>query len=222
MNTIDWTPYYKLDEHREPCHAQMAYEPLMSPDQAILCMNFDTANTYQDYQNKLGFIPDIVHEFYNLELKYLTKFKDYSWAPTVLEVTPDKIFIEWNKITCNDIIQSGELLDTYCLNWKQQLKTIILDHLNEKVYRLSLYPHCFFIKDGQLTAFDCYMSFDFDNCVLPADKVKGLIHKTTEGRIAEASKDSVINMKTLFLKGLETHIKWPDNYLTEIYNELYN
>lgn len=216
-----WTPYYKLDENRMPCRAQMAYEPLINKEQNVMCMNFDTSNMYQDYKNNIGFIPPIVHNFYKMELKYLEKFKNYGWAPDVLDITQDKIFIRWNDVTCNDVINSGNSLDDICPTWKLQLKNAITDQLSERVYKLSLYPHCHFIDlQGQLRAFDCYMSFDFDNYFVDLEKINGLIHKQTEHRITESVANGNVDMKQFFLRALESHVVWPNNYLNTLYKEI--
>jgi hypothetical protein len=213
-----WTHYYKLDEFGKPCHAQMSYEPLINKERNVFCMNFDPNNSYQDYINKVGFIPEIVHELFDREVKYLTKFQKYSWAPEVLDIEGNKIYIRWYDNTCNDIINTGNTLPP---NWKDQLTHIIHDQLDEHVYKITQYPHCFYVDNtSTLHTFDLHACFDFDDYMMPWSKLKGIIHGSSEGRIAEVQSADMVNMRDMFLNSLRTHIKWPDNYLNEIYKLL--
>lgn len=210
-----WTHYYKLDELGKPCVAQMSYEPLINEERNVLCMNFDPANPYQDYLNKIGFVPEIVNELFDREVKYLTKFKDYVWSPEVLDITDNKIYIRWYDNTCNDTINSGKDLPS---DWKNQLTRIIHDQLAEQVYKITQYPHCFYVDaSNQLHTFDLHACFDFDDCLIPYTKIKGMIHTSSEGRVAEAENNGMVNMRDMFLNSLKTHIKWPDNHLQEVY-----
>jgi hypothetical protein len=213
----NWTRYYKLDEMGNPCITQMSYEPLLNPERNVLCMNFDPTNTYQDFMNTVGFIPEIVYELFDREVAYINKFQKYAWAPEVLEVVDNKIFIRWYDNTCNDIINTGGELPS---DWKEQLHTILQDQLNESVYKITQYPHCFYVNNGRLHTIDLHACFSFDDCLVPYSKIKGMIHKTTEHRIAEALDNDLVDMREMFLNSLRTHIKWPDNQLQIIYDKL--
>ena len=215
---MSWTYYYKLDEFGVPCQTQMSYEPLINKERNVFCMNFDPNNSYQDYMNKVGFIPEIVNELFDREVKYLTKFKDYKWVPEVLDITDKKIYIRWYDNTCNDIINTGQ--DLPC-DWKEQLSNIIQDQLSEHVYKITQYPHCFYIdSNNTLHTFDLHACFDFNDCLVPYNKLKGIIHGSSEHRITEAQQGEMISMRDMFLNSLSTHIKWPDNYLHEVYKSI--
>lgn len=213
-----WTHYNKLDDFGLPCHTQMSYEPLINKERTVFCMNYDINNPYQNYLNALGFVPEIVHELFDVEVKYLTKFQKYDWCPEVLDIEDKKIFFRWYDNTCNDIIQTGKELPA---SWKDQLSKIIHTQLEEKVYKVTQYPHCFYVDDNeQLRTFDFYGCFDFDNCVIPFSKIKGIISDKSIGRITEIQNGEMVSMRDMFLNSLRTHIKWPDNHLQEIYKSL--
>jgi hypothetical protein len=210
-----WTQYFKLNQDRIPCQAQMSYEPLINKERNVFCMNYDPTNSYQDYMNRLGFIPEMVHELFEREVKYLTKFQNYKWAPELLDVKDKKVYIRWYDNTCNDLIFSGQALPT---DWKQQLKTAIDDQLSERVYKITQYPHCFFVDDKDtLRTFDFYGCCDFDNDMVPYSKIKGMMVGRSAVRIEEAQDGELVSMGKIFLNSLKTHIKWPDDYLTEVY-----
>jgi len=213
-----WTHYNKLDDFGLPCHTQMSYEPLINQERNVFCMNFDPNNTYQDYMNTLGFIPEIVPELFNTEVKYLTQFQKYNWAPEILDIQKNRIYFRWYDNTCNDIIQTGKDLPD---GWKDQLSSIINNQLDDRVYKVTQYPHCFYVDDnGQLRTFDFYGCFDFDDCLVPFSKIKGIISDKSIGRITEVQTGEMVNMRDMFLNSLRTHIKWPDNHLHEIYKLL--
>jgi hypothetical protein len=196
----------------------MSYEPLINEKRNVFCMNYNVDNPYQDYLNRVGFVPEIVHELFDREVKFLTKFQKFSWAPEILDIVDKRIYIRWHDNTCNDVIQSGKELPS---GWKEQLNCIIRDQLHEQVYKVTQYPHCFYIdNDGQLGTFDFYGCFDFDDYLIPYSKIKGLISEHSEGRITEVQDGDMINLKDMFLNSLRTHIKWPDNHLNTIYNSL--
>jgi hypothetical protein len=205
-----WKQYYKLDEYGHPCHAQMSYEPLINKECTVFCMNFDPYNSYTNYLNRIGFIPEIVSDFFDREVEYLNRFQGYKWLPEVLDIdyTSRKIFFKWYNNTCNDIINAGNQLP---LDWKIQVEQIIKQQLENRVYKLTQYPHCFYIDDNALLhTFDFHASFDFDNCKIPYYKIKGLIHKDSMHRIEESLEEDRVDMKVMFENGLRYHIKWPE------------
>lgn len=211
-----WNHYYKLDKLGNPCQAQMSYEPLVSKDNTVFCMNFDTSNSYQDYLNKIGFVPEIAHEFFEREVTYLEKFQSYSWAPEILEIdySNRKIFFKWYNNTCNDIINTGKHLPN---DWKNQVSRIIREQLSQKVYKITQYPHCFYVDDNLIIrTFDFHACFDFDDCVIPYSKINGIIHKDSIGRIDEATSNGLVDMSVMFHNSLRTHITWPDNFLSTL------
>lgn len=211
-----WKHYYKLDGLGNPCQAQMSYEPLINEDRTIFCMNFDTTNLYQDYVNKLGFVPEIAHEFFEREVEYLTRFQSYSWTPELLEIDHinKKVFFKWYDNTCNDIINTGQELPA---DWKKQISTIIHDQLSNGVYKITQYPHCFYVDNNlMIRTFDFHACFDFDNCVIPYSKIHGIIHKDSISRVEEAMDTDMVDMSVMFRKGMSTHIIWPENFLSTL------
>jgi len=220
-----WSPYYKLESDGTRGLAQMAYEPLINKEGTVFCMNYNTENKYQSFKKNLGFVPELVHTFFDKELFYLDKFKHHSWCPNILDVDfkNKKIFLEWNNTTCNDIINSPDQLTSVCPNWKNQLEACIRDLLNDHVYKITLYPHCHYVnKDGNLKSFDYYGCFDFNQATLTIAQVNGLIHSSSINRINEAVSNNMLDLKVMFYRSLEAHIVWPDNFLNSVHQRLLN
>lgn len=217
---LEWNQYYKKEPGGELSLTQMAYEPLISSDGKIFCMNFDPNNKYQDFLNTVGNIPDLVYTFFDKEIYYLEKFKNYVWCPEVLDVDykNKKIFLKWYNNTCNDTINQ---LNEIHSDWESQLETIIRALINNRVYKVTLYPHCFYVDNNNtLKTFDYYGCFNFNNATLTVEKLNGLIHRTSQDRFNECINNNVLDIKKLFERSLETHIQWPNNFLNKIYKRL--
>jgi hypothetical protein len=160
--------------------------------------------------------------FFIRELEYIERFKDYSWAPTVLEVdqTHKRIFIKWYGVTCNDLLYSNSL-DVFCKDWRNQLRSIIKDILEENVYKLTLYPHCFYIDETlSLRSFDFYACVDKDNAQLPINLVENIIGEQSVERWKESTVKDTIDFELFFNRALDTYIKWNEQPLGEIINDL--
>jgi hypothetical protein len=221
----EWLPYYKLESDGHRSLTQMAYEPLVSHDGTLFCMNFSVDNKYQNFIENIGFVPKLVYTFFDKELAYLDKFKNYCWCPEVVDVDfkNKKIFLKWYDNTCNDIINSRKNLNEYCPTWMSQLEDCTLDLLKNNTYKITMYPHCHYVtRDGVLKSFDFYGCFNFDNAKLPLEQIKGLIHSSSWDRIEEAVVDDCLDLKIMFYRSLETHIEWPNNFLNSMYQRIKN
>jgi hypothetical protein len=210
MDLTNWIEYQKIEDGY-PCRTNTVYVPLMNSDHSILCMDF--GNKEIKFDNTF---------FFNRELEYLEKFKNYSWAPTVLNVNVEhkQIFIKWFEVTCNNLLREHSL-DILCKNWKMQLRAIIKDILNSNTYKLTLYPHCFYIDNTlSLKTFDFYACVDKDNSVLPVELVKNIIGKQSIERWDEAIDQHTVNFELFFNRALEKYIKWNGQTLEEIINGL--
>ena len=210
MNTADWTEYFKLEEGI-PCPTNMVYVPLMNQDMSILCMDF--GNSRITFDNTF---------FFNNEITYLEKFKNYSWAPEVLEIDIKyrKIFIKWYGETFNNRIYSGKQIDTVCPNWKYQLRTIITDIVTAKVYKMTIYPHCFYAdSNGIMRTIDFYSCVDKANPYIAIDLVNHIIGQKSKHRWVEAIDGDFVNFELFFKNALTKHVEWPDDALKDCINE---
>lgn len=207
MNTYEWSEYFKIEDGI-PCPTNMVYVPLMSPDNSILCMDF--GNSRIKFDNQL---------FFEKELEYLTKFKDYGWAPTVLKIDTSKkqIFIEWNKETLNNVIYTERDIGNICPNWVEQLRTIILDIVAAGVYKLTIYPHCFYIdKQGGMRTIDFYASVNQNEPLVPIEQINSIIGIKSAHRWKEAIINDSVDFKIFFEKAITEHVVWPNNALKDI------
>jgi hypothetical protein len=209
MDTTGWKEYLKIDDGG-PSRTNMVYIPLINYDESILCMDF--GNNEILFDNTF---------FFNREIQYIDRFKYYSWAPEILKIdlSSKKIFFKWYKETCNNIIHSDRDLNLICKDWKEQIKKIINEILNQNVYKLTLYPSCFYI-DQQLKihAMDFYACVDKNDSIFPIELFKNIIGKKSAHRWDEATNNTFVDFSLFFNKALEEHVFWYDIPLVSILN----
>lgn len=225
MNTTNWEYYYKLDPvYLNRCESNMLYAPKVAPDKSILCMHYDyTDNIYQKANERNDFTEGLVDFFFQREVHHLNMFKDYSWCPKVYDINMNerKIFIEWVGETCNDYYEPGRTLNELP-DWKEQLYNILSDILDAGYYKMSLYPHCFFIKDGVLKTFDFYACLLRSERYLDINILRGMMGNDSAGRFSEATVDNKVDFEYFFKRILSTHVKWPEDPFPEFYKRLFD
>jgi hypothetical protein len=202
------------------------YTPLVSPDGSKMCMVWDEKHPYQGESTKLT--KEVIDFFFEREVKYLMECQQFAWAPRVLELDlPGRqIVIEWNTETLNHVLLTpGRSLDKECPTWKEQVFSILKDLRDENLYKMALYPHCFFIdKEGNLKTFDFYGCAEITYPYIERSKVENIIGNDSGGRFNTATNDGVIDCSIFFKNTLLTHLAktWPDNPFPEFYHTLFN
>jgi hypothetical protein len=230
MNIADWTPYYKINpDNGRLIESNLIYTPLVSPDGKTFCMNFDHTHPYQNDELQ-GWMPtrpyytaDMVKFYFDREVKYRKIFEDRSWSSKLIDIdyNTQRVFFQWSGQSCNSIIYGGGNLDHECPTWREQLTNIITDIVKSGYYKISLYPHCFFVEDQILKTMDFYGCIEQSNPYVDFNMVKGLIGDVSGHRFDEALKGNDLDIGFMFKRALSTFVKWPDDMLSVIYKELY-
>lgn len=224
----NWIPFLKLDEDGTRCMSQQTYEPLLNPERTVFCANYDWKNTYQRQEDPIRelYTRDVADWFFNNEVTNLLKYKEKQYMPTLIDIdyNAKQIFFEWQGDTCNEIIYSGRNLDNYCSDWKAQLQYIMTDLYKEGSYKLTMYPHCHFIKDGQMQTIDWYGCIPVNNPFIGAEYMDGIIHESAKFRLAEtgAIVDNKYNLEIMFQRSMQEHVMWGTQSMDYIYNEIFN
>ena len=221
MDISNWNLYYKTHEtENRPTTTQMCYEPRVNPENNVFCMNFCYPCDYQTNQPRLSYTQELVDAMFDRELKYLNLFQSKPWAPEILEITDNKIFIKWYGRTCNDIQYKDCNLNKLFPNWYDDIKSIIIDQVNMGYLKSSMYPHSHYYDDqGQMRAIDFYTTVERSTPYLTKNQILGLVGTDTN-RFNDATENDLINVETIFKSGLLSYSRWPQN-LTEIYNTIY-
>ena len=230
MNIDNWKYYYKINPDTDQMiETNLIYTPLINPEGTIMCMWFDHTNRYQNEDiaywlpDRPNYTAEMVKFFFDREVEYLTVFKDKPWAPTVLEIDYDKqqIFFKWAGQSLNHILYTGHDLNECCPFWQEQMADIIKDIVASGYYKVSLYPHCYYVEDDVLKTFDFYGCVRANDPYVSLEDIKGMMGVTSGPRFVEAVKDNKLNVEVLFKRALEKYVEWPNNALSVIYKELY-
>lgn len=225
IDTTDWKYFYKQDPiDKIRCATNLLYSPLVNPEGTIMCMLWDENCDYQKENKRLT--RELIEFFFERELKYLEFFQKYDWAPKIIEIDKPnrKIFIEWNKETCNDIVYTDNRdLNQECPDWEDQLFIILKDIVEAGYYKMALYPHCFFLdKNNKLKTIDFYSCLSKDERYLERKKIAGMLGAESNIRFDEATTDGLIDFEMFFKRALSTHLKWPGDPFPKFYKRLFN
>ena len=227
MDISDWQPVYKFDDNgKAGCMTQQTYEPLLSPDGRTFCANYDWQNNYQRIwqPDRVGYTEDVVDYFFYKEADYAQWFSGYDWAAPVIEVdyTNKRVFYAWHGRSCNEMLHLNQPMPA---DWKDQLKTIMLDSYKSGVYKLTMYPHCHFIDpEGQMRTIDMYGCVETADPYIKAKYMDGIIHNTAQFRLDETGElvDGRYNLEEMFKQSLGKHVKWNGQTMDWIYKEIFN
>lgn len=226
IDTSTWQYFYKLaytDGLRT--ETNLIYTPLVNLEGTIMCMKFDEHSPYLE-ENK-GISKTIVDFFFEREVKYLTKFQSYPWAPKIIDIDLINrcIYIEFNTNTLNHLIMTNHLLDDECPDWKDQIFTILQDFNQAGFYKMALYPHCFYLgDDNKIKTFDFYSCVDKEDSLIERDKIEGIIGKESTERFDNSTVDGMIDFNIFFKITVLNHLSktWFDNPFPEFYKRLEN
>jgi hypothetical protein len=216
VNIDNWELFYK----RSPdpgfsdikCETNILYTPYQSPDKKVLCMHWDAYSSYQKHTTRPKFNEELLDYFFKKEVDNILKFQTYSWCPKVYDVdyVSRKVFIEWVGETCNDIVYSSTRnIDEECPTWRSQLLTVVNSIIDNGFYKMSLYPHCFFIKEGEMHTIDWYACFDKHNFLVDYSILEGMIGENSKHRFIEAVEGQNVNFEKFFKLGVKHYIEWP-------------
>lgn len=222
MKIDDWQLYYKIHETENyPTTTQMCYEPRVNPEGSVFCMNFSYPNDYQLNQPRISYTKEMVDLMFEREVEYLEKMKEFVWAPEVLDISNNKIFIKWYGGTCNGLVYSSRNLETKYPRWKSDLTSIILEQVDNGYLKSSVYPHSHYYDDnGNMRTIDFYTTVEKNSTHLEYETIKGIVGLDTD-RFIDARKGDKIDIEEIFKSGLLQYGKWPEN-LKSIYREIYD
>jgi hypothetical protein len=216
----DWIPYYKQPEYEgAPTTTQMAYEPLVSPDGKIFCMDFEYPSTYQLQQGRISYTEEFAEFMWQREVDFLNKVKDFPWAPELLDISDHKIFFKWYGETCNDLVYGTKDLDTRQPEWRTHIKDIIKQQVHIGYLKPTMYPHSHYYDDrGNMRAFDFYACVYKSAPLIPYKTIESMVGDNS--RFDAAREGDQINVETIFKSGLQQFSKWPGG-LSFVYDEIY-
>ena len=225
INNTGWAFVYKLS-NGYPSSTNILYTPTVNPAKDRLCLHFTVDSAVYMENSCVQRSSQLMEDFFQRELKYLTMFQGKSWCPKLYEVdyVERKILIEFNNETLNwPIYTEGRDLTTEFPNWEEDLYKVIEDLYNDGFVKASLYPHCFFYtKEGVLKTIDYYATLEQDNTLMHKDLIEPIIGVDSQERFIEVKQGDYYEMKDHFKNSLKTWVKWPGDPLPKFYDRIFN
>lgn len=227
MNNTNWNYYYKLNFEGRETESNLLYTPTVNDEGTVMCMHYRIDKDYRaNTPDELT--QELVDWFFEREVRFLKEFQHLSCTPEVyhIDYTDQKIFIEWNKETLSQIVHDPKRsLDDEIPNWKEKLAFIFKEFNLSKHYKLTLYPHCFFLdKNNNIKTFDFYPVIPHSERYIERDIIEGVIGENSMQRFDDATVDGKIDFHLFHKITVKGYINdyWTDNPFISAYKEVYN
>ncbi len=186
----------------------MLYEPLVSTDKKIFCMNWN-ANKYFD---NVEMTDELYNYWFNQETRYLLKLKNKKYIPEILDIDykKRKITFRWYDKSLNVLIENNEI--NKIPNWQNKIKAIKDDLEKEKVYKINMYPHTFYFdNDNEAHIMDLYGCTDNATRFLDIQFLKPLIRTD---RFDKFIVNDQLDTHELYNETIKTnYAEWPGDFL---------
>jgi len=203
---------YKIDySDLTQCTTNLLYTPTII-DNCVLDMNWNSTA----YHDKV-LSDSLLAWFFEREATGIDKFSKYPWAPEVLDINyiNRHIYFKWYGETLNHILLDPTRdINSECPDWKTQLNVILNDIISGGYYKMTLYPHCFYLDDNKrIHTMDFYGCVPMNDCMIELSKVEDMIGVESVVRFAEARVGNNIDFSIFFNRLLETYMDkyWVDN-----------
>jgi hypothetical protein len=226
FDTTNWKYYFKLLSDGYPAESNLLYTPTMNPEGTVMCMHYCSDPQYRTQDSRIS--EDVIDWFFNREVKFLKELAHLDATPEVydVDIKNRKIFIEWNKETLSQIVfDPNRDLDQELPDWKDQIRKILTDIKKEDCWKMSLYPHCFYIsKDKQLKTIDYYSVVPYDERFIDRKIIEEIIGEQGAYRFNESTEDGNIDFKKFFEITLTQHLTtfWPTPVFADLFKEIYS
>lgn len=152
MTEHKWKEFHKIiDDKLE--RGSLAYDAYVSEDQYMM-----------DFSNEF---------FFKKEVEHIERLADKWYAPEVDKIDSSKLVIYLPRYdNLNHLIAEN----TAPVDWKEQVHKIIEDLERGNIYKLNLFTHCFYVKEGKLHIIDLYGCV-FDDEIVMFDHINPVLSK---------------------------------------------
>lgn len=210
---MSWEYLYKIDYvDGTDCQTNLVYVPMYKNN--VMKMVFKDDDYFPEYST----IPDSLREeLFLKECEYLKRVQEFNWAPKLLDIKDREVYIEFHKPTLNYVLlgNQGNLPQDY----KKQLFQIICDLESSNIYKLTQYPHSFYLDKDTIKTIDFYACVDKNDSIRSIQEIESLIGQSSSNRFWEATQDNKIDFKIFYEQFMLNHSNkyWLDNPMPEIY-----
>ena len=174
MTEVKWKDFSKIIDGKLE-RGSLAYDAYVSEDQYM--MHFS-------------------HEFFFLkEVEHMERLSDKSYAPEVDKIDISKLAIYLPRYdNLNHLIAENKAPD----DWKEQVHKIIEDLERGNIYKLNLFTHCFYVKEGKLHIIDLYGCV-FDDEIVMFDQINPILSKRSRNLFLQFKElDGIMDMREAY------------------------
>ena len=186
----------------------MLYEPLVSNDKKIFCMNWNV----NEYFDNAEMTEELYNFWFNQECKYLLHLSNKKYIPEILLMDTKKRVIEfrWYDKNLNVMIENNTI--NKVKNWQKKIKEIKDDLEKDNIFKINMYPHTFFFDDeGNAHIMDLYGCTDKHSRYLDTKFLKPLIRGT---RFDKFIRNERLDTHKLYQETIKTnYAEWPGDFL---------
>jgi hypothetical protein len=224
ISTQDWKYYFKLQSGGNRSTSNLLYTPTINSEGTMMCMHYCSDSLYRNQTSTIS--EETITWFFDREVRFLKLFGHLDSTPEVYEIDKAnrKIFIEWNNETLSEIIfDPNRDLNQELVDWKEQIGKILKNIKKENCWKMSLYPHCFYIsKDRKLKTIDYYSVVPYTERFIDRRIIEEIIGQGGAYRFDESTKNGKIDFKEFFKITLTRHLGnlWPDEVFSKLFNEM--
>lgn len=227
-DTSNWEYYYKLNTDGTPWPSNLLYTPKVNPEKNVMCAHYCIDPVYRPDDTTV-MSEELIEWFFQRDVKFLNELAHLKTTPTLYDVDykNKKYFIEWNKETLSQILFTPERnLDIELPDWKEQMKNFFVSTKENKFWKVSLYPNCFYIsKDNVIKAIDNYAIIPYEERFIERKLIEGVIGKDGAYRFDYATDENgYIDFKKFFEITITKHLaekSWGNTVFSKIFEEVY-
>ena len=202
----DWNNFYKFKGGLAVTN--MLYEPLVSNDKKIFCMNWN-ANKY--FENK-EMTDELYNYWFSREVMYLFILKNKNYIPEVINIDykKRKITFRWYDKSLHWLLKTRQI--DSIPNWQDKIKAIKDDLEKDNIYKINMYPHTFYFDDeDNAHIMDLYGCTDVNTKYLDVKHLKPLIRND---RFDKFIVDDQLDTHELYNETIRTnYAEWPGDFL---------
>jgi len=174
LTEIKWKEFRKIIDGKLD-RGSLAYDAYVSKDQYL--MHFDS------------------EFFFKKELEHMERLSEKPYAPEVDKIDLEKLMIYLPLYdNLNHLIAENKAPN----DWKEQVYKIIEDLERGNVYKLNLFPHCFYVKEGTLHIIDLYGCV-FDDEIVMFDHINPILSKRSRNLFLQFKElNGIVDMREAY------------------------
>jgi hypothetical protein len=222
MNTDNWKYYYKLTTCGNRCESNLLYTPLVNESNTVMCMHYCIDKKYRSNTPE-NLTEELVNWFFNREVIFLKELSKFKFTPEVYDIdyNNQKIYIEFYGETLSNIVNdSNRDLNKELPEWKEQILNICNTLIQNSYYKISLYPHSFYIDTKKnIKTIDYFSVVPFSERYIHRSKIDGVIGTSGKYRFDDSTNNGMLDLKKVYEITLIKHLPnyWSDhNFLNSI------